>query len=538
MNRNEINQQTDFELQAKHDGIYLEIRKPSQTSIDLMLEGIIHTLERNKIYEYSLQEIKQALQNKAPVVEVKVSEQMELATLDEEMQLEISSNRMYAVVSFKPSQKGGKSLEPGQIKRMLADHKVCFGLDEDLIHKLEKEKQYYHKYIIAQGKEAIPGKDGELIYHFQIKKEATFLEKEDGTVDFHHLDLIENVRKGQPLVTAIPPEDGIPGTTVLGEEIIPKKGKAIRLPVGKNTEISQDETQLIATTDGQVLFTDNKISVYEVYEVPANVGTSTGNIDFVGNVVVKGNVLTGFSIKAGGNIEVYGVVEGAHLIAEGDIILYRGMQGIGRGQLQAGGNVVAKYIENSHVEAEKDVKSEAIMHSTVKAGLSIVVEGKRGLIVGGVLRAGQEIVAKTIGSSMATATVLEVGLDPTIVEHFRNLKQSLKETEKEAKQVDQAITILTRMQETRELTAERKEMLVKTTRTKILLQQKMLNIRNEIDKVAPLLEVKTLGKVKAMKLVYPGVKVTIGTSSMYIREDIQYCTLYVDQGDIKVDVYR
>ena len=48
---------------------------------------------------------------------------------------------------------------------------------------------------------------------------------------------------------------------------------------------------------GLVKIFEGKIIVNNVYEVPNNVGTSTGNIEFEGTVIVHGNVLTGFSIK-------------------------------------------------------------------------------------------------------------------------------------------------------------------------------------------------------------------------------------------------
>lgn len=527
-----------FELHTKSDGIYLRIQTSSDGLVGTILQDIIYTLERNRIYNYPLSQIKKALQFKNKETEIKVSDPMDLPIMDEEINIEISSNKMYAAISFLPPQKGGKKIQSNQIQKALQEKGICFGMDMDLINTLEQGRKYYHKYLIATGKEPLPGKDGYLAYHFATTKDVKPEIKEDGSVDFHNLDLIENVKKGQVLVTLYPPEKGVPGKNVFGEEVASLQGKPTRLPQGKNTSISEDGTQLIAAIDGQVIVFENKVNVKEIYEVPANVGPSTGNINFVGTVIVKGNVLTGFSIQSGGNIEVYGVVEGANLTAEGDIILHRGIQGMGRGKLQANGNVIAKYIENSYVEAQGEVRSEAIMHSFVKSGISICVEGKRGLIVGGVLRAGYEIVAKTIGSSMATVTELEVGLDPSILEQFRFLKENVKKLEKECKQIEQAISLLTRLQEAGELSEAKRDLLIKSTKTKIYLQQQILSTRNEMDQLLPLLEVKALGKVKALKLIYPGVKVTIGTISMYVREDIQYCTLYQDQGEIKVDVYR
>jgi len=42
------------------------------------------------------------------------------------------------------------------------------------------------------------------------------------------------------------------------------------------------------------------------------------------------------------------------------------------------------------------------------------------------------------------------------------------------------------------------------------------------------------GKVRAYDYIYPGTRVTIGTSSLYVKENLQYCSLYRDGVDIKI----
>lgn len=106
--------------------------------------------------------------------------------------------------------------------------------------------------------------------------------------------------------------------------------------------------------------------VSDVYDVPANVDVSTGDIEYKGTVHVNGNVLTGYMIQATGDIIVNGVVEGAILIAGGNIVLKRGMQGMTKGSLSAAGNITAKFIENSEVRCEGTLMCDAILHSDVE----------------------------------------------------------------------------------------------------------------------------------------------------------------------------
>ena len=97
---------------------------------------------------------------------------------------------------------------------------------------------------------------------------------------------------------------------------------------------------MYSKVDGHVELTDGKVFVSDTFEVLADVDTSTGDINYDGNVHIKGNVRTGFCVRAKGDIIVDGVVEGAELYSDGQIILKRGIQGMNRGLLQAKGNII------------------------------------------------------------------------------------------------------------------------------------------------------------------------------------------------------
>ena len=179
-----------------------------------------------------------------------------------------------------------------------------------------------------------------------------------------------------------------------------------------------------------------------MYEVPANVDTSTGDIEYEGNVLVHGNVLAGFSITAKGDIVVEGVVEGANLCAGGHIILKRGIQGMDRGVLKANGNISSRFIERATVEAGGYVSADAIMHSNVSAKGDITVDGKKGYITGGTIRSGSLVSAKTIGSSMGTNTNIEVGIEPAIISEYHELgkeQETLKEEQEKNLQILMAL---------------------------------------------------------------------------------------------------
>lgn len=139
---------------------------------------------------------------------------------------------------------------------------------------------------------------------------------------------------------------------------------------------------LIAQVNGHVELVEGTVFVSDELAVE-NVDNATGNIDYEGNVQINGNVTTNFRVKAKGDIVVKGVVEGAVLEAGGNIVIARGMNGMGRGVLKAGGNIISKFLENATAEAEGYVASESILHSKVTAGGEVNVDGRRGFITGG-----------------------------------------------------------------------------------------------------------------------------------------------------------
>ena len=525
-----------YRLEFCEDGVFLIITPLSESGIIVNVDDVLNYLDKKQISGYDCDRITEIVEI-ADGSSQKIAEAQEEYKIDASTMIKISNDKMKASIEITPPD-GGKMLSCEEMIKVLHEGNVVFGLDTDTIDAICRHPVFDQEIAIAKGVEPVHGKDGKMQYHFELSKSRTPRLLEDGRVDFHELNLIENVRAGDVLITAIPPTPGEPGKNVLGEELPPIPGKPVILPKGKNVDISDDGHQLIASTDGQVEIVNHKVNVCELYEVKGNVDNSVGNIDFVGNVVVRGNVLTGFAIEAGGTVEVQGVVEGATIKAAGDIILRRGMQGLNKGVLITEGDIVAKYIEHSNITAKGDVKSEAIMHSRVRCGGKLILSGKKGLIVGGLVRVWQEISAKMIGSPMATVTELEVGIDPELRERYKELKDELVKVESEIKKADQAVQLLKKLEGLNKLDEQKKQLLVKSIKTKVLLTNNFMEMKKEFVNLEEKLEEEGSGKVKVLDVIYPGTKVTIGSPMMYIRENIQYATLYRDEADIKIGAYE
>ena len=521
-----------FEITYKEDGVYLMVYPPVEKGKPVEARDVLDKLAKKLIRNFS-RDIVDAAVRKADKTPVKLAEPQAEVKLNATANVMISPDKMKAFISFNPPD-GGRMMTLEEVLDALNKNGVIFGINRTNMETIIKYPVYNEIICVAEGVIPVNGQNGRVEFYFDIKRDGKPAIMDDGRVDFRELNLIESVAKGQKLCELVQPVPGVIGKTVFGTDVYPMEGKPAVLPKGRNVSISDDGMAIESNIDGQVRFIDGKINIFSTYEVPADVDNSTGNISFVGNVCVRGNVLSGFSIEAGGNVEVWGVVEGAHIKAGGDIILRRGMQGMGKGVLISNGDIIARYIEHSNVEAKNNISSEAVMHSNVKCGNKLELAGRKGLLVGGSCKVGKEIVSKVIGSHMATVTDIEVGVDPSLRERYKAMKEELNTIESDLKKAEQAITILKKIEMAGALTPDKHEIMAKSVRTKVYFINRINEIKEDMQRIEASLQQDAFGKIRCFNFIYPGTKVAIGSCLMYVRENLQYCTLYRDGADVRV----
>lgn len=525
-----------FEFVFQSDGVYLIVYPPISNGMKVSMAEVLDKLGKKQVRNVDKHAVEMIIAKAAKTPE-KIAEAQEEQKLNASISISIAPDKMKAYAIISPPE-GGTMLNIFQIGDKIAASGITFGVKSDIIEEICRNPLYSQQILIAEGVAPVNGVNGKVEIKFDIHSSMKPTINADGTVNFRELNLIENVTRGQVLVTSTPPTEGIPGKNVTGVQISTLNGKPAVLPRGRNVEVSADGTSLIASIDGLVNYIDGKVNVFSIYEVHADVDNSTGNINFVGNVLVHGNVLSGFSIEAGGNVEVFGVVEGATIKAGGNIILRRGMQGLGKGTLIAEGDIVSRYIEHSNVYARGDIKSEAIMHSNVRCGNRLELAGKKGLLVGGTAKVGREIIAKVIGSPMATITEIEVGVDPGKRERYKDVKDELARSESDIMKSNQAIEILKKLEKVGKLPPEKIAILEKSVRTKEFYESKLGDLREELERLDEELEQESNGRILAQSVVYPGTRIAIGSSLMNVRENLQFCSLYRDGADIRVGGYK
>ena len=462
---------------------------------------------------------------------------------DSMVTLDITDAELKAYITVTPPGIGGCDISVETYISFLRNNRVVYGLNEDLIREFADRPVFKEKIAVAEGQRPEDGRNAYIQYNFETDQNKIRLrEGNNGRIDFKDINIIKNVVERQPLARKIQPEHGKMGRTVTGKVLPAKDGKDIPLPVGKNVHVGDDGVTIIADINGQVILSGGKINVEPVYTVQGDVNLKTGNIIFLGTVIINGNVEDGFSVKAAGNIEVNGTVERAELDAEGDIIVHQGVTGKNSGVVRAGRSIWARFIENSIVEAgNMVVVSDGIINSQVDAYKRIICRGKRAHIVGGRLRATEEINAKILGSpTSGTETICEVGIDPKSKMQLETLAAKKAEMEKQLEEVQLNLQTLINIKKQRKSLPEDKEAFMGELmdRRQSLMSDLSKNKEDTIKLDEFLNTIKTRGRVSASAKVYPGVKIIIKEAMNDIRTEYRAVTFILENGLVRVTKYE
>ncbi|MDR1597199.1 MAG: FapA family protein [Treponema sp.] len=529
-------------VQLRYDGVYIKVSAPVGHGKRATPVQAGVALGERGIKDFDQDIVNDAVKNPGGGY-IRVGDFERHPANDAKMTVEIVDQEMKALLFVMPPGPGGCDIPLENYQAFLKNNKVYFGIDQDYLRDFADKPLYKEKVVIAEGLAPVNGRDAYLQYNFETNQTKVHIkEGADGRVDFKDLKIIQNVVEAQPLVKKIPPEQGIPGRTVTGNPLPARDGKDIALPLGKNVHVGDDKVTIIADMNGQVVEVNGKINVEPIYTVDGDVDLRTGNIIFLGTVVVAGNVVDGFSVKAAGNIEVNGTVEKADLDAEGDIIVHQGITGRGKEIIRAGKSLMARFIGNTMIDVgDSVIVSDGIINSRVDAGKRIICQGKRATIVGGRLRACEEINAKVLGSSTAgTETVCEVGADPKTKELLSQLVEKKAVLEKQHEDIKLNIQTLINIKQQRKSLPEDKEAYLHE------LDEKRVEIITDIKENAEAIEkaqdllhnLKVRGRVSASSKVYPGVRVIIEDAKEDVRTEYRAVTFILEDGLIQATKYE
>ena len=422
-----------FSVRLASDGAWLKVFPPIGRGTSVAAEEILEVLRRRGVNAPDIDNITIAAQQ-ADTIWVRVGEIDYNPANDALMSLVVSDDQMEAYLEATEPGPGGADLTADDIKGFVMSNGIVNGLFENVLQEFEDFPVFGTPYLVAEGTAPIHGSDAEIHYNFETEPDKIHIqERKDGSIDFKELNRIQNVVKGQPLASKTQPELGVDGRTVYGQYIPAKDGRDMAIEIGANVVLSENGAKAIATESGHVMLKNGKIIVDTVLLIPGSVDASTGNVNVLGSVKIEGNVEDGYSVTAQGRIEVAGYVGRANLDAGGDIIVSRGVNGGESdeyGHIIAGKSIWSSFIQNARVEAgEFVIVSSGIVNSNVVSQRKVLCKGRRAKIVGGHIKALDEVNAVILGSAGGAETRIEVGFDPKVSEELQELLNNKSEIE-------------------------------------------------------------------------------------------------------------
>lgn len=463
----------------------------------------------------------QRLKSTVPKPSPNPEEEPEPVNLDAQVVVYTARNGLSAWILAYPPVGEGEELASEDIDAALNAAKVTFGIDDALVDTLpQEEERYFRLFLAARGQAPVPGKNGEVEDLYPRVNKHSLPVDEYNRVDYTAVGNTQNIEKDAVICNIIPPTEGVPGRNVLDKELPTSNGISAIPPMGRNTVMNADGSQLLAGCTGSLEFNGNKFQINPVMDIPGNVDYSTGSVNFLGNVHIRGDVCSGFTVRAMGTVKVDGVVESATIEAGGDLILAKGVQGNSQAVLRAHKDIYAKYLENCSVYAHQDLYSEAIIGCNVYCDATVYAKNGRGAIIGGKTWAARAVEVNVIGSKMEVRTTLTVGGMPCedferalLLEETAKLEKDLQDTERQPSSPSRS----TRMSKLR----------MQLSVTKLKLRQYDKNQENlQAQEQKP-------GRI-IFDMAYPGTRIKMAEELLRIRTETRHSTAMLIEGEIRL----
>jgi uncharacterized protein (DUF342 family) len=435
-------------------------------------------------------------------------------------------NDMEARAEFIPAYGDGAPITKEYINILLSRLNIVYGVMHEEIEKnalaANLSKCPQTDVLIAQGTPPVPASPAHFLKNKHLANVRPVIGDEEQT-DYRKFSPFVIVKKGQILAELMPETKGRPGKNVHGGDIPFDTQLPLKTESGQNTYA--DEKYLYASIDGQLLDRDGVLSVSNKLVVQGDVNYTTGDIHFPGDVEINGIVADGFKIHAGGNLFVTQTLNATDVVAKGNIEVRGGIIGRGQGTLKAGGEIVARFVENCKVAARGNITINAeILNASIYTMGSLNV-GDRGFMIGVEVYAVHGMRCAKIGKTAGRACRIHVGID-FIVQ--REIDKNVNQLRLYNAKFEKLKTLISAAED---ITGER--------------YKKMIELRNQLDveikRVSALidkLQTKVVVDEKAAVVVTgeisQGTLIEICQVALFVDQPLRRATLRLDKAQGKI----
>ncbi len=452
--------------------------------------------------------------------------------------LNISADKMIVTATVYHKTSAGEAITSEHFQKLFEKQEITAALRKNKLQQALQEAMETNapvaEVILCEGVRPRNGQDGRFEPAVKSLTDSQSLEEKKGRIDYRARGVVRSVQAGDLLGTLIPPQPGSPGMDVYGWPLSGKQGQPFKLVPGENVKASEDGNEFFATSEGMVFFLGNTLKVTETFETKGDVNLVVGNVKLErGSVSVNGSVLAGFRVEAPGNVVVKEVVENAVIIAGGDVQVGCGIVMDQGGHVEAGGGISALYAQNATLRAQGDVDvAHEINSCSVYAGRGVIATRGRGKIIGGLLRCGEGVVAKEIGSPLGVETTIYLGVNQkTEVNLARK-----KELEKTLQKIYTSLGTGEIRAILENAPPEKRQIVAEVLKARIRCEQELRDIENAIVQEREDLQATSNLRIKALQMIHPDVVIHCFKSRFKVAESLPGATIYYDVQERKLVV--
>ncbi|SOC36112.1 DUF342 domain-containing protein [Ureibacillus acetophenoni] len=453
------------------------------------------------------------------------------------IEIEIANNKMSASIYINETKQSINTKKDeilNEIHSQIREKGIVHGLLPIDFSKIETSKAF----LIAKGTDPIKGNDAKVTY-IEIPERKPVI-REDGRADYFEMNFIFEIKEGDLLGEKIAAEPGIPGKNIYGEDIPAPPGNDIPFKYDRKTakEVQEDGKIILrATSNGVFEQSQGLVSVSRHLPIDGDVGYDTGNIQFDGSISIRGTVQNGFSVLATGDIAIEDIegVNGAKLIhsTNGDIFIRGGIFGLGKTIVEAGKNIFVKHVNEANLIAGNEIVIGSYALGSNITGNKIIVDERKGKIIGGKAVAKDTIITAISGNKMERRTelIIESITRQEQLDLMQEKAQILKALHEEI------IQITSQLNNTQQYTEKMNEkQLSAFHQLKQLVEDKKIEAEKidvKIKEMMSQFRKTTKEEVVVRKEAYPGTFIQIGRKSCLLTKGTNG-TFRIENGELNV----
>lgn len=462
---------------------------------------------------------------------------------------------MKAYFVMLPHSSAVRPLQKKNILNLLERANVTFGIDNDVLAKLCQYRSTstdVQVFLLASGKESVPGSDGQIVFHFDQNQSAG-QEQEDGRMDFRERGTVQETMAGDLIAERRLPEPGEPGRNIRGKEIPVQMGNRGLLFVGRNVRVEEMDglQRYFATASGWPRVIKDTLAVTNRFKTRGDVDFHTGNLDMDGDVEVEGDVKSGFKIQATGSVIVHGSVDRkAEIFSDEHLVIKGGAIGA---TLRSKLSMEAKFLKETQAYCGTNLLvRNYIEDSKIVAMENAVIQGNGGgervLCVLG----GQVLVAKTLdilgaGSDTGRRTHIAVGVNLPLKKESEKLAKGLDVLKKRISDLERFLGIKVQVENWKTLVREKVGRIKSRAQFHAYLEkvkelEKTLSLQHDIMVRRELLNKKQEDLLREAKLVvrgkvFAGTQLQVGHLMRFLDRDIQTAQIRLDETGRRLKSY-